>query len=360
MAAGQEPIQSHFVEQIESRRFCESVESDTNVSSVDVVVPCFRYGHFLRECVESVLTQSGPELRVLVIDDASPDNTAEVAQELVGSDPRVNYRRHTSNQGLIATANEGIAWVRADYMLLLSADDYLLPGALKRSADLMDDHPSVAFTFGGAVVLNQRGERSRHKTGVGSRTHVLSGLDFIALSGARNIVLSPTVVVRTSLQKRVGGYLADLPYASDMEMWLRLAAHGHVGVIAADQAVYRSHSANMSSELSREQDLLQRKAAIEHFLNGCAARLTNADDLRAWLIHMLALEAIGCASAAFNEGAMESSARLSKLAVSIDPSVQGTRRWWFLACKKALGLRGWLLVRPSVEWFRSIFRNERQ
>ncbi|MGY4472207.1 glycosyltransferase involved in cell wall biosynthesis [Bradyrhizobium sp. LB9.1b] len=98
------------------------------MSSVDIVVPCFRYGHFLRECVESVLAQSGPELRVLIIDDASPDNTAEVAEELARSDPRVDYRRHTSNQGLIATANEGIAWARADYMLLLSADDYLLPG----------------------------------------------------------------------------------------------------------------------------------------------------------------------------------------------------------------------------------------
>ena len=265
------------------------------MSSVDIVVPCFRYGHFLRECVESVLTQSGPELRVLIIDDASPDNTAEVAQELLWSDLRVDYRRHTSNQGLIATANEGIAWARADYLLLLSADDYLLPGALSRSVDLMDDHPSVAFTFGGAVVLDQLGECSRRRTGVGSKTHVLSGHDFIVLNGARNIVLSPTVVVRVSLQKRLGGYLADLPYASDMEMWLRLAAHGDVGVIAADQAVHRSHSANMSSEPSREQDLLQRKAAMEHFLNGSATRLTNADDLRAWLTHMLALEAIRCA-----------------------------------------------------------------
>src|SRR4051794_14096923 len=114
----------------------------------------------------------------------------------------------------------------------------------------------------------------------------------------------------------------------------------------------------MSSELSRGQDPLQRRAAIEYFLDSSAARLTNAADLRAWMNHMLALEAIGCASAAFNEGAIESSARLSKLAVSIDPSVQRSRRWWFLACKKVLGLRGWQLVRPAVEWFRSIVRKD--
>jgi glycosyltransferase involved in cell wall biosynthesis len=304
------------------------------------------------------LTQSGPELRVLIIDDESPDNTAEIAEELARSDSRVDYRRHTSNQGLIATANEGIAWAKADYMVLLSADDYLLPEALSRSVDLMDDHPSVAFTFGGAVVLDQRGERSRLRTGVGPRTNILSGPDFIALNRARNIVASPTVVVRTTLQKELGGYLADLPHTSDMEMWLRFAAHGDVGVIAADQAVYRLHSANMSSGYSLEQDLLERKAAIEHFLNGSATRLTDADDIRTSLTHQLALDAISCASAAFNEGAMENSARLSKLALNIDPSVQRSRRWWFLTCKKLLGLRGWQLVQPAVDWFRSVSRNE--
>ena len=321
--------------------------------SVDIIVPCFRYAHFLRACVESVLRQSGADLRVLIIDDASPDNTAEIAKELVRSDSRVDYRRHTSNQGLITTANEGIAWAKADYMLLLSADDYLLPGALSRSIDLMEGHPSVGFTFGGAVLLDRQGERLRLRTGVGPVTHVLSGLDFIALNRAKNIVASPTVVVRTSLQKKLGGYLPDLPHTSDMEMWLRLAAHGDVGVIAADQAVYRLHSANMSSGYSLEQDLLQRRAAIEHFLNGSAARLTNADDLRAWFTRELALDAISCASAAFNAGAMESSARLSKLALKSDPNVQRSRPWWFLACKRVLGLRGWQLLRPAVDWYRS-------
>jgi glycosyltransferase involved in cell wall biosynthesis len=324
--------------------------------SVDIVVPCFRYGHFLRECVESVLKQSGPDLRVLIIDDESPDNTSEIAKELVRADSRVDYRRHTSNQGLIATANEGIAWATADYMLLLSADDHLLPGALSRSIDLMESHSSVGFTFGGAVRLGQQEKHSSLRTGVGSVTHVLSGMDFIALSGAKNIVASPTAVVRTRLQKELGGYLSDLPHTSDMEMWLRFAAHGDVGVIAADQAVYRLHSANMSSGYSLEQDLLQRKAAIEHFLNDRAAKLKNADDLRAWFTRELALDAISCASAAFNEGAIESSARLSKLALDLDPNVRRSRRWWFLSCKRGLGLRGWQLLWPAVDWVRSTLR----
>jgi Glycosyl transferase family 2 len=78
-------------------------QEDCAVSSVDVVVPCYRYGHFLRECVESVLNQSGVNVRVFIIDNASPDNTAEVSAALVNEDPRVGFIRHSENKGHIPT-----------------------------------------------------------------------------------------------------------------------------------------------------------------------------------------------------------------------------------------------------------------
>jgi len=103
------------------------------------------------------LGQAGVDVRVLVIDDASPDNTAEVAAALAGKDPRVIIIRHATNKGHIKTYNEGIEWASADYMLLLSADDYLLPGALRRAAELMDAYPEVGFTFGNVIELSDDG-----------------------------------------------------------------------------------------------------------------------------------------------------------------------------------------------------------
>ena len=103
------------------------------LARIDVVIPCYNYGRFLYQCVNSVLGQAGVDVRVLVIDDASPDNTAEVAAALARADSRVTVIRHSTNKGHINTYNEGIEWASADYMLLLSADDYLLPGALCRA-----------------------------------------------------------------------------------------------------------------------------------------------------------------------------------------------------------------------------------
>lgn len=325
------------------------------MSSIDVIIPCYRYGHFLRDCVQTVLTQSGVALRVLIIDDASPDNTAEVAQELAREDPRVNVLKHASNRGHIATFNEGIAWAAADYLVLLSADDCLLPGGLARSARLMDDHPTVGLVFGRAIVQqDDRREDVAAPPGLGPGTRILSGIEFIHLSRAKNIVLAPTVVVRTSLQKQLGGYSAQLTHSGDMEMWLRFAAHAEVGFIDQAQAVYRRHTANMSKGYSTEQDLAQRKAAIEGFLSSCAPVLPNDDDLRTWFARELALDAVRSASGAFNEGAMVLSARLCDAALKIDPRVEGTSPWLALACKRRLGRRAWQILQPAADRVRQM------
>src|ERR1700754_2370869 len=103
------------------------------MSTVDVVIPCYNYARYLRGCVSSALDQPGVDVRVLVIDDASSDETASVGRDLARSDGRVTFRRHESNKGHIATYNEGlIGWSTADYTALLSADDLLAPGSLGR------------------------------------------------------------------------------------------------------------------------------------------------------------------------------------------------------------------------------------
>src|SRR6266436_2977703 len=84
------------------------------MSRVNVIVPCYNYGHYLRECVESVLSQEGVDVRVMIIDDCSPDNTPQVAAELMSRDSRIEYRRHEKNIGHIATYNEGLEWASGD------------------------------------------------------------------------------------------------------------------------------------------------------------------------------------------------------------------------------------------------------
>src|SRR5262249_36520317 len=117
-------------------------------AAVSVVVPAFNYGHFLPDCLASVLDQEGVDVDVLVIDDASTDNTFDVASDFSDLDPRVRVVRHQHNRGHIETFNEGLVAATAPYVLKLDADDMLAPGALARSTALLDANPNVGFVSG--------------------------------------------------------------------------------------------------------------------------------------------------------------------------------------------------------------------
>ena len=325
------------------------------MSSVDVIVPCYNYAHYLRQCVESVLGQSHSDVRVLIIDDASPDDTADVAATIAAENARVSVITHKRNKGHIATYNEGIEWAAADYMLILSADDYLLPGALARAAELLDAHDDVGFTFGRVIERDDEGAETL--VDVPIRTfddlghHIMRGSQFIDTNKANCIVATCTAVVRTQVQKRIGGYRPELPHAGDFEMWLRFAAHGSVGFVNARQGVYRRHRANMSWTYYANGlwgDLQQRRRALDCFVESCGAMLPDVEGLREKLLRELSIVMVGHASEAFNKGDMDTSAQLSDLALATFPRIVRTPDWFKLTVKKRIGRRAWSALRPAV------------
>jgi hypothetical protein len=285
------------------------------MSTVDVIVPCYNYGRYLNGCVCSVLSQPDIAVRVLIIDDASSDNTAVVGNALATSDIRVEFRRHEVNKGHIATYNEGIEWAQADYMLILSADDYLLPGALWRATNLMEVRPDVSFTFGAVIVLAKGATPRLECLPKQDGSFVLTGPQFIALSGGGDVVATPTAVVRTTFQKKVGGYRPELPHTGDMEMWLRLAARGAVGYVAEPQAVYRLHSENMSFAYSDTflPDLEHRRKALDYFYGDWSHSHTAR--LRRRAMYQLSCTGIGRASQMLDKGQLDASKKLIEFAL---------------------------------------------
>ena len=134
-----------------------SLEGERVMAVVDVVVPCYQYGRYLRACVSSVLSQDIQQLRVLIIDNASTDDSLEVARELAAEDSRVQVAAHETNLGHLASFNEGIDWASSDYFMVLCADDLLAPGCLSRAVSIMEQCPAVNLTFGRALWIHGDG-----------------------------------------------------------------------------------------------------------------------------------------------------------------------------------------------------------
>lgn len=276
------------------------------MSSVSVVIPCYNYGHYLRDCVSSALDdQPGVDVRVLIIDDASPDGSAETARQIAAEDDRVEVSVHPTNRGHVATYNEGLLeWADGDYSVLLSADDRLTPGALGRSRDLLDAHPEVGFAYGHPVHFQHGTQPSAARTTVRGWS-VWPGHWWLErrFRDSNGCITSPEVLTRTSLQKRVGGYDARLPHTCDIEMWMRLASHADVGYVrGVDQAFYRVHGQNMSKSRTQLVNLQQRRLAYETVLERCAAELPDAARLADLVHRRLAWEALWLAARAYDRG----------------------------------------------------------
>jgi hypothetical protein len=295
------------------------------MATVDVIVPCYKYGHFLRECVESVLAQSLRTVRVLIIDDASPDATAEVATQLMREDPRVAFIRHAANRGHIETYNEGIEWASADYMLLLSADDVLLPGALMRATRFMDDRKEVGLIHGGWVDYHLMASLSPLDDEDGT-WHLSSGAAFLTqiCATGQNPICTPTAIVRTTLQKGLGGYRAELPHSGDLEMWMRFAAHSAVARVDKPLAVRRRHDRNMSSEFYATvvQDYFQRKAAFDAFFDSFADKIPEGRRLQANAYRTLAEQMFWTGIGQFCRRNRRTSQQLLSLAFELRPDLR--------------------------------------
>lgn len=281
------------------------------MGSVSVVIPCYNYGHFLEEAVRSVLDdQPGVDVRVLIIDDASSDDSADVAARIAGRDPRVDVVVHRENRGNIATFNEGLLeWADGDYCLLMSADDRATPGALGRARDLLDAHPEVGFVYGRSVWFADGTVPPPARTTVRGWS-VWSGQHWLEhrFRQAENPITSPEIIVRTDLQQRVGGYDPGLPRAADMEIYMRFAAHADVGFIrGVDQAYYRLHGENMRKSVSALMDLDQRRAVFELVLSRYGEKLVDTDRLSAVVHRQLAHEALWSAGRVYDRGRLRQS-----------------------------------------------------
>lgn len=325
------------------------------MSKIDIIIPCYNYGCFLSQCVESVLGQEGPELRVLILDDASRDETPVVGAGLAASDGRVTFRRHTSNRGHIATYNEGLDWVDADYVLLLSADDLLTPGALARAALVMDEHPEVGLVFGRHVDF-RTGQSLPTDISADPRcgSRVFDYGEFLEASCGigHTPIESPTAVVRAGVHRLAGGYRPELPHSGDTELWLRLAALASVVELDADQAFRRWHGGNMTHDRSPVGRLRQQEAAFEAHFRDHVDRLGDLGPYRRRVARALAQSAFWAGYFAFEQGDGLTCRDCLAYAADRDPAIRGRPEWSRLRWKRLIGASAWSALRPLVDAIR--------
>lgn len=117
-----------------------------------IVIPAFNQAHFIGETIESIRRQTLPDFEIIVVNDASPDDTGEVLAKI--DDPRLRCLVHEQNKGLPAARNTGMRAAQGEYIALLDADDLFHPQKLEVHAAFLDQHPDVAVTYNPRFDMN--------------------------------------------------------------------------------------------------------------------------------------------------------------------------------------------------------------
>ncbi|RWC98139.1 MAG: glycosyltransferase family 2 protein [Mesorhizobium sp.] len=255
--------------------------------SIDVMIPCYNAGRFLAQCIRSVLSQNIDDLRIVVIDNASTDDSVEVARRLAAEDSRVEVVCHAKNLGPVASYNEGVDIARADYFMLLCADDLLTAGSLRRAVEVLESNPKAVFTIGPKLDMidGENFVEPSHADG----WRVTEGVRFIedCCRHLGSAIALGAVLVRTPAQKAVGHYRASLPHANDLEMALRLAQLGQVVEFEGALGINRLHAAQITAVYFADKltQLKQRLAVFDSFFSQEGAAMPEARRLHRIAIH---------------------------------------------------------------------------
>jgi glycosyltransferase involved in cell wall biosynthesis len=218
---------------------------------VTFVVPCYKLAHLLPDCIQSILAQTYHDFEILIMDDASPDNTPEVARSFV--DPRVKHIRNDPNLGHLRNYNKGIQLALGDYIWLISADDRLRSATvLERYVQLMDSHPRMGYVFCRGFGLENGRETGIVNWGdCGNRDAIWHGKKFLASLLESNRVLAASGMVRKECYEKITLFPLDLPYAGDWYLWCIFAFYSDVGYFAEPMVSYRLHELSMTNTLPR-------------------------------------------------------------------------------------------------------------
>jgi glycosyltransferase involved in cell wall biosynthesis len=223
---------------------------------VSVCIPSYNYGRFLGETLASVLRQTEPDFEVIVVDDASTDNSREVISSYGKADPRVRAEFNDENLGMVRNWNRCLALARGKYVKFLLADDFLLSDhALERLASVLDQTPEVALVACARQVVDSRSARGEVWSWFPDGTMLPRAevVSLFLLHGRRNLIGEPTAVMFRRCDA-LRGFDESYRQLVDLEMWFHLLGRGHVWFVEEPLCAFRVHEGSQTA-LNRRESL---------------------------------------------------------------------------------------------------------
>lgn len=242
---------------------------------VSICIPTYNGAAYLREAIASATAQTFADFEILIVDDASSDDTLDIAGELAGDDPRIRIHRNAQRLGLAGNSNRCLELATGEWIKFLFQDDRLKPACVERLLELGTQSGATLvacrrdFDFDARISGEFMRSFLRHVAendlnlrfpDHGGTITAAEFAAYVALYPALNCIGEPTATMfRRAAVAEIGGFNANLIQLIDWEYWMRIAVKSGLGYLDESLATFRLHDrgatlANMPR--SRVLDLL--------------------------------------------------------------------------------------------------------
>jgi len=213
------------------------------MARVDTTMPAYNAAATLREAVDSLRAQTMADLRIVIVDDGSTDETPAIAATLAAEDSRVRVVTQP-NRGIVEARNAGLAACDAEFIAVLDADDISYPNRLELQLAYLAAHPDCVAVGGEVDHMDERGAPLPGLPQPGPP----SGADPAKAPAMEPYIVHSTLLARRADVVAVGGY-RHVPNSEDSDLFWRLQERGALHILPERVGKYRVHVTSTSSEI---------------------------------------------------------------------------------------------------------------
>ncbi len=232
-------------------------------SLISVIIPTYNQGDFLPRAIKSVLEQTFQNFELIIVDDASTDNTEEVVKKFQEEDERIKYKRHQKNKGGNAARNTGLRNAKGEYIAFLDSDDEWLSRKLEKQLEVFEkpNNANLALVYSGAYYIENG--KMAIKVLPKKRGHILKDLlvsNCIMAGGSSSLirreVFNNCGYFDECKELREGG-------GQEYEMWIRIAQKYECDFVKEELIKYYIHERS----ITKRSDLYRKKVRQRYIFN---------------------------------------------------------------------------------------------
>ncbi len=216
---------------------------------VSVLLPSYQHEQWIGETIESVLNQSYENIELIIVDDASTDNSIRVIEEYATKESRIKYETFEKNQGAMVALNRCYEISSGEYIATISSDDIWKLDKLEKQVKVLESNHDIGAVFALPTFINENGEEITNvSNGFLTSTKPRTKYEWMNHFLVDNCICYPTSLVRKECYEQICFFNTAYRSLPDFQMWIRLFYHCNVFVIDEPLMYFRVHSYNESGK----------------------------------------------------------------------------------------------------------------